>query len=460
MKHPFQLERGGRQWFLVKHPGIRQKLKAGTITEAQARATPWYIRLEKSPDTGKSALLKVGDNEQLGLAIEAAKLHLLKAREGANPYKQYKDAVTYRKSLTLSKLLAAWQAIGCPDNHGRPRAGDALETLTRNIRNLLAFPWADKVPGTITDADRDDYHAHRLTTVTRGTGSRTTELELVTLNSALQWAWRRGDLQELPRGLKTSYRDPSAIEHARDVMPSSAEELHAIARHLFNRPATAVYGWATLLGAFTGLRLGELQALRASPQRVGVHVEPGWYDDRCLVVHRSKRRGGKPVQDEFALNDTTRAQVRPLLERIRHWHAAFKQNPATPGRKHSRRIDLEALLPMTPDSLTKQLQDCAAELKLPERQAHGLRAYYVSARLAAGIAPAQVAGEVGHLGSGDHLVRTVYGDKPPQWRGLENVYTWLPTAADKLPAWQTLEPAANIIKLCSGAEHAPWISPA
>jgi hypothetical protein len=102
---------------------------------------------------------------------------------------------------------------------------------------------------------------------------------------------------------------------------------------------------------------------------------------------------------------------------------------------------------MPENTLTKQLQRVAKALGLPQRQAHGLRAYYVSARLAAGILPSQVAGEIGHLGSGDHLVRTVYGDTPPQWRGLENVYTWLPPADKSAPAWAILQPAGNVISL-------------
>jgi integrase len=239
-------------------------------------------------------------------------------------------------------------------------------------------------------------------------------------------------------------------------MPSSAEELHAIARHFFSEGGdSVVYGWATLLGAYTALRRGELQMLRAHPQRHGVHVEPGWYDERLLIVPRTKRRAGKSVQGEFLLNDPTRPEVLPLLNRIRQWRATLGpvgqgscRAPFKPKRGFpSQSIDPEALLPMCPDTLTKQLQSAAETLGLPQRQAHGLRAYYVSARLAAGIPAAQVADEVGHLGSGDALVRTIYGATPPQWRGLENVYTWLPTGENRRPAWTQLEPAANLIAI-------------
>jgi integrase len=255
--------------------------------------------------------------------------------------------------------------------------------------------------------------------------------------------------------MNTTFRVAADIEHARDVMPTSGDELHLLAAELFKHPGTVVYGWAVLLGAYTGLRRGELQLLRHNPQRHGVHVEAGWFDDRILIVPRTKRRAGKSVQGEFLLNDPTRPEVLPLLNRIRQWRSTLGpvgqgscRAPFKPKRGYaSDHIDQGALLPMAPDTLTKHLQRAAKDLGLPQRQAHGLRAYYVSARLAAGISPAQVADEVGHLGSGDALVRTIYGATPPQWRGLENVYTWLPTGENRRPAWTQLEPAANLIAI-------------
>jgi integrase len=435
MKIPFTLERGGRQYFLVKHSNQRK------LPPAEMALQPWYIRFT-DPTTKRPTWRKVGAWHEKELAIDAARTLLINARAGGNPFQKLSDQLRYRQTLSLARLLADYRAVGCPDTKGRPRTGDALAVIHANMDALLTFTWTNSAPAAITDADRDAYWIHRRATVARGTGDRTTELELVTLNNALQWAWRKGAIEQLPRGMKTSYRDPAKIEHARDVMPSSSEELHALARELFKVHETEVYGWAVLLGAFTGLRLGELQALRAAPERIGVHVEPGWYDDRCLIVPRTKRRAGKSIQDEFALNDATRAEVRPLLGRIRQWRAL--RSPVPPSGSL---VTPSGLLPMPENTLTKQLQRVAKGLGLPQRQAHGLRAYYVSARLAAGILPSQVACEIGHLGSGDHLVRTVYGDTPPQWRGLENVYTWLPPADKSAPAWAILQPAGNVISL-------------
>jgi integrase len=380
-------------------------------------------------------------------AAELAARDLITAHfRGPDQYAALRDATKLRQSLTVGKILTDYRAAGCQDRRGRPRTGAALEAEHRNILALQTF-WTSRLANGCTDKDRDDYWAHRRATVSRGTGDRTTELELTTLNNALQWSWRRGDLKELPRSTKTAYRDSAEIAHARDAMPSSGDEVHALAAELFRQPETVVHGWAVLLGALTGLRRGELEALKARPQRHGVHVEPGWYDDRVLVVPRSKRRAGKSQQGEFLLTDPTRAHVRPLLEMIRSWHAAT--HPDDPR-----------LLPMAADSLSKRLQAAAKRLGLPGRRAHGLRAYYATARLASNISASQVADELGQLGSGDDLVRTIYGNTPPQWRGLENVFTWVPNTADKKPAWTWWKAPANITALPAAANPAPELATA
>lgn len=403
-------EKPGAPWYLAPRWGARgQKV--------------WHCFRDK---TSGAALSQV--------AAEQAARDLITAHfRGPDQYTALREATKLRASQTVGRLLEAYDGAGCPDRRGRPRVGGALEAERRNLAALRAF-WSGKLASRLTDRDRDDYWAHRRETVTRGVGDRTTELELTSLNNALQWAWRRGDLDELPRSTRTAYRDAASIAHARDAMPSSGDELHAIAAALFLTPATVPHGWAVLLGALTGLRSGELEQLRARPQRHGVHVEPGWYDDRVLVVPRSKRRAGKATQGEFLLSDPGRPYVRELLERIRAWHAATCP-------------DDPRLLPLPADSFPKRLQAVAAALGLPARRPHGLRAYYATARLAQGVIAAQVADELGQLGSGDDLIRTIYGATPPQWRGLENVFTWRPSTPEKAPAWDWFAAPANIAAL-------------
>jgi len=419
--HPFQ--HLGKPWSLLQR--------------SDKPGAPWYFaprwgnRGQKTWHCFRDKI--TGLALSLAAAEQAARDLITAHFKGPDQYTALREATKLRASQTVGRLLDAYDAAGCQDRRGRPRSGAALETERRNLEVLRKF-WATRLAARVTDRDRDDYWAHRRETVQRGTGDRTTELELTTLNNVLQWAWRRGDLDELPRSTKTIYRDTANIAHARDAMPSSGDELHALAAELFRSEATVVHGWAVLLGALTGLRSGELEQLRARPQRHGVHVEPGWYDERVLIVPRSKRRAGKSTQGEFLLADPARAQVRPLLERIRAWHAAT--HPQEPY-----------LLPMADGSLPKRLQAAAQRLGLPARRPHGLRAYYATARLAAGVSPSQVADELGQLGSGDDLIRTIYGATPPQWRGLENVFTWTPHTPGTAAAWTWWEADPNIAAL-------------
>ena len=100
----------------------------------------------------------------------------------------------------------------------------------------------------------------------------------------------------------------------------------------------------------------------------------------------------------------------------------------------------------------RALDAAAAALEVGKRCPHGLRAYYASARLAQGQSPDTVAQELGQ-GSGDELVRDVYGVDPDdfdatQWTSLADRFTWLPNTADKLPAWTWwTEQPSNIVRL-------------
>jgi integrase len=329
------------------------------------------------------------------------------------------EAMRKRRHQTVGQLLEAYQAASCPGKTGRIRLADALDAELRNIKTLRAW-WEAKPAGSISEQDRLDYWGHRQQTVRAGTGDRTTELELGTLNNALAWSWRRGDLKELPRSMRASFRDSSQITHAREHMPANGDELHKLARALFAENETVA--WAYLLAAFTGLRRRELMALGASPKRESVAYPPGYMDDNFLRVTRAKR-GRNP---RVSLTDPQRPHIKPLLNLVRQWHAA-------------RHPDEPLLLPEAKDTLSKTVTRVAAAIDLPRRTLHGARAYYASVRLAQGVSPDAVAQELGQR-SGDDLVKDVYGADPDdfdasQWTSLADRLTWLPTTADVQPAW-------------------------
>lgn len=384
-------------------------------------------------------------------AIAAAR-QLIDARfRGPDQYRALRDATKLRDTLTVAKLLEDYQAAGCPDRRGDLRDGANLSREQANIKSLLKW-WPAIIASKITDTHRDAYRVHRRDTVRFGDGARATEVELSTLNNALKWAWCTELLKDLPRSTKTSYRDAKNIAHRRFQMPDSGDELHALAGWLFSGapasgPAASAqfecYGWTILLAAHTGLRAGELAMLLASPQRAGIEYPPGYIDEKFLRVSREKN-GRNP---KVALDDATRPHLRPLLDNIRAWHA-------------SRYPDHRYLLPgagldssLNRRGFARALDAAAAALNIAKRCPHGLRAYYASARLAQGITPDVVATELGQ-GSGDELVRDVYGVDPDdfdatQWTSLADRFTWLPNTKDKAPAWTwwTAQPATNIVRL-------------
>lgn len=400
-------------------------------------------------------------------AIAAAKDLITAHFKGPDQYEQLREQTKLRDTLTVAKLLDDYRAAGCPDTRGQLRTGGSLETEQRNLTTLSAW-WAPHLAARITDGQRDAYRVHRRDTVRVGDGARTTELELGTLNNALRWAWRTELLRELPRSMKTSYRDPKTIAHRRHQMPTCGDELHALAAWCFEQGGAAVpaavdgvspstrgnrsgtsqgqfecYGWALLLAAHTGLRIGELAMLQASPQRAGLDYPPGFMDDKFLRIRREKH-GRNP---KIALDDPTRPHLRPLLEAIRTWHAVrYPNNPhLLPGARDA--------TPLNVRGVGRTLDAAASVLGVGKRCPHGLRAYYASTRLAQGITPDTVATELGQS-SGDELVRDVYGVDPDdfdreQWTSLADRFTWLPNTADKQPAWNwwTAQPAANIIRL-------------
>ena len=125
----------------------------------------------------------------------------------------------------------------------------------------------------------------------KGTGHRSTDLELNTLNNAMKWAVRKQLLKSNPVAERVRYYSPTQARHCKDVAPISADDLHTTARLLFADRRSESLGWQALFEALTGLRTGEALALRmdAAPN------EPGWIteDGESLCVRRSKKAGCK-----------------------------------------------------------------------------------------------------------------------------------------------------------------------
>lgn len=383
---------------------------------------------------GKQHMLATGHTTQAAAEkVEREVLTELRAGRIPNLLAQLKQ----RHTNTVNQILDKYVAASCPDRGKVPRVGTSLDAEKRQVETLRRW-WGPKAAAEISDADQDDYHTWRLGNVTRGTGHRATELELVSLRNALSWAVRTRLLQTNPIIKTYKFRDSKNIEHARQFMPDSGDELHRICGRLMADPYTQGYAWEALLSALTGLRHSEIRLLLANPQRIGTNYNPGHFDDRYLVVKRGKRGCNNQVQ----LDDPDRPQIHTLLRKIRAWQST--RHPTSPW-----------LIP-EPDGhqlakdcrLSKALQKACTALRLPERHAHGLRAYYASVRLAHRVSFDQVAFELGQR-SGEDLVRDVYGIEPAEWKGLPNTYTWLPNTAEVLIAWETWDALANVTSLAT-----------
>lgn len=364
-----------------------------------------------------------------------------------------------RADATLTNIVDEYVAAGCPDHRLQPRADGAFDSEKRNLDTAMQW-WSGKDPKAITAADCDAYWKWRKTKITKGTGDRTTELELQSLANALSWAVRAAKLDRNPLEKRPRYRDPKKIRHARDCMPGCADEWHVIAGQMFNDPRSEVNGWAYLLAGATGLRAEEMRLLRTDATRVGLLYQPGFIDEKYLHVQRCKN-GCNP---RIKLDDPERPWIRPLLEMILAWKTErYPDSPwLLPGRDGAQLGEgtITKCLTMTVDENHLNLRDPAGQLV--HRTCHGARAYYVTTRLAQGHDPEEVAREVGQR-SGDDLVRDVYGIDPDEfvaehYQGLAHIFRWLPgpavppawshtTAADEPLGPPVVEPANNILRL-------------
>lgn len=396
---------------------------------------------------GKDKFVPLGPNKEEAERELALLVRELKAGRVSGVIEQLR----MRQDITIGQLIAKYEEAGCPDRHKEAREGKRLKAQTY-ILTMVEKWWAPKHPEKVTIADCDSYNAWRRDNKTRGTGDRSTEIELCTLNNVLTWALRAGHIKVNPFGQKgyrrPSYQNPDKIAHCRDFMPQSADELHQIASQLFAGEESQVFGWAYLLEALTGMRGADTRQLRIDAKLVGLDYEPGFMDSKFLYIIRSKRQKGKKATNQrIRLDDPERPHIRPLLNALLDWRKT--RFPDSPWFLPSPRQPAQ---PISEEGLTQALRSVTATLTLPKRTAHGARAYYTTARRCQGIEDNQIAFELGHsTGSGGDLVREVYGDPPANWQGLANVFTWVPdqTKKDAVPiAWQKFKvTAVNVIPL-------------
>jgi integrase len=331
--------------------------------------------------------------------------------------------------------LDFYEASGCPQRNEKPRTGkqllDEQRCVTNLKRHLGRIPWTK-----LGLEDLRTYHAKRLDEIEAGPGHRTVEIEERALSAAFRWAvknHRRTGVDKNPVAHdRTPHCSADTIRHCRDVMPDNADELHALARSLFDSRQSEVLAWQLLFESMVGQRTSEILRLRMD---AAAAYEPGFISSNHLYLHRSlTSKGTFPYID-------IHAALRDCLTAHRHWHQErFPKSPWYFPSPFGAGAE-----PVRADALTHALRRVTAAMGLPHRTSHGLRSYYVNVLRSQGKLDAEIALRIGHK-TGGKLIVQVYGEILPY------KLTWLPETSD--PAWSIWtpgrEPKAEQLELLLG----------
>jgi len=360
-----------------------------------------------------------------------------KALEGLDARRQAKVAAKFGLALepdepartaTVAEIIKKFQEAGYPDKRGRKRQEGAYLRSQKDYCDTLLTFFRD---GTVVDDLRpkllSQYHEWRIGNVSRGTGHRTTDLELTTLSAALDWAVREELIEINPIKSRTRFHSSTEARHCRELAPADVDELHTISALLFKDRRREALGWQALFEGLTGLRTNEALSMRldARPD------EPGGLtaDGGTLCVRRSKKAGRDNPYIEV------HAGLKQLMEAHRDWHSKrFPESPwYFPGR-HPKGAE-----PVTKGALTASLRGLFLSKKLKKQfTSHGMRAFYVLVRRSHGISDTQIAWEINHVG-GVGTLEKVYGSAPPHWsKGGGPKLSWIPKGK---PAWAHLKAA-------------------
>lgn len=424
----------GIDYTLHKHPEVRQQLKAGTITEEQAKLRPWYLRASWRPT--KPFKLASDDAHAIRTAKDILKGHVDEPEKFSLWIKE-QDA---RAGVTLGELAADWLAAGLPYSKTLPREPAAADRLRATLARAL--PWWSNKPARQAGKHFEDFAAAKFSGIKYGSGRRTVDVELACLSSLCQWAVLTQRLDVNPFEKRPKYVQDEEIQHCHRYMPDNDEQFHAILRRIFSstEPLDVIAGAWLTFGALTGLRPHEPGFLLRVPRvnKFPAHLESepdGLVFPMPDGTTRMKVRRGKSGQNPTVT-------IHPVLDDFLSTYTAWL-------KIHTSSFNLQPspLFPCPIDRLRDVLHKATTELKLREMHPHGfMRAYYVRVQKSAGKDAAIVAAELGQT-TGGSLIRSVYGNPSDPFGG--GLYDWQPTG--EAFAWALLLPAAgeasNIIAL-------------
>jgi integrase len=322
---------------------------------------------------------------------------------------------------TVGEVICQYQGANYPDKQLNPRSDGTRSEEARHCVLLVKFWDSVRVKRT-SIVTCDQYRDWRLKRLKQGTGLRTIDRELTTLNNAFRFAYRKGLVARNPLVDRPKYQSSKNVEHCRQFMPGNADELHDIAKLLFTCRTSEVLGFQLLYTAYTGQRTCEVLKLKikAGPDEPGSLVENG----KCLRVWRAK---GQDLVNPFC---TVHDGLEALIDAHKKW-IAYRHPDATcffPGRGGDGLVDKAALS----HALRRLREKGLIKRKITP---HGARAWFVTVRRSHGAPDSQIALEIGHT-SGGSTLSSVYGGVPPDWvRGGGPKMRWLPSG---VAAWSDL----------------------
>ncbi len=442
----------GQTHTLSKHAAVRAAVKAGTMTEAEARIRPWYLRKTIDGQPRSFNLKTATDREAIRTTKDILNGHV----EQPATFSAFVAAQETRKGITVGQLAADWIAAGLPHNRTRPRTPAAAERLKASLTRALKFWSATRV----TSVDRrliEEFVVWRRTHNTRASaenphaGSRSADLELSALSSLCEWATATQAIDANPFAERDVFTPRETVLRTHTVAPESDDELHRILSWFWRADASPQErhaGGYLCVEALTGLRPGEARFLRRVPALTSfpyrlMECSPGTIYPCPDGTKRMRVQRLKNGQNPAVL-------VHPVLETfLTVWTAHLDTEPVpmpdsqSPITHSPSPIPLFRL-PLDDSYLNHALNRCCAALGLRHLTPKGVgRGFYVKVRRAQGADDATIAMELGQTTNG-RLIRDTYGDPTDQVGG--NLHDWLPTGT---PAWTLLQPKtlSNVVNL-------------
>jgi len=425
----------GRQLQLVKHPRFMTAYRQGEMSKSDLAASAWYFRHQ-----GRMHSLKTDDDKE---AIRRARDHLRAQVSEPDKFQQFLAQEKARKGVTLTTLATDWKSLRCPRPNGSVRTEKQIDAITPFLTSALLY-WGERPAAGVKMPDLGKYAAWREANAKKGcSGKRSVDLELNTLSLVCQWAKADGRLDANPFAARPRFQEGAAVKHCHDFAPQSDEELHRLIGWFMESKdlRQVVAGGHLMFCALTGLRPGEPGALLVSPSE----YQPGFVSTHQIEGASVTRI--RLQRTKAGLNPGARVHpvLAEFLETWKTWLAIHvpKATHLFPDP------DSDKPRPLVPVGLTRvsrlsrDLADAVAQLGLPNRHAHGMRAYYVRVRRSQGTDDSTIAAEIGHTG-GSNLVARTYGD-PGDMFGSGR-YDW--RAAQGEPCWATLrQQSGNVIAL-------------